>query len=266
MITGVYTERGAAIPGAVVWRTLATDPSAVKRVLPDGCMDLLWMDGALRIAGPDTAAYLPVQVPGARGLGLRLAPGFGPEVFGLPANELRDQRVDLDAVWPTRVVRSLTDRVAAADDPGAVLEAIAAGSLADGDGPEPWALSMAAAMRRGESVSDTARAVGFSERQLHRRSIAAFGYGPKTLARILRLQRALEHVHAGQSLALAAARAGYADQAHLSRDARRLAGATVSDVVHDSSAENRLIPLPSGSWTTAKRWPHTASKGFRWPS
>jgi AraC-like DNA-binding protein len=41
-------------------------------------------------------------------------------------------------------------------------------------------------------VRELARATGLSERQLYRRCLAAFGYGPAVLARILRLQRALQ--------------------------------------------------------------------------
>ncbi|MGV9612777.1 helix-turn-helix domain-containing protein, partial [Nocardia xishanensis] len=57
-----------------------------------------------------------------------------------------------------------------------------------------------------------------------RRSLAAFGYGPKMLARILRLQRALAVASAGTPPADTAIAAGYADQAHLARDMRELAG------------------------------------------
>ncbi|MYW10647.1 helix-turn-helix domain-containing protein, partial [Streptomyces sp. SID2563] len=65
-------------------------------------------------------------------------------------------------------------------------------------------------------------------RQLHRRALTAFGYGPKTLARVLRLQRALALVRAGLPYADAALAAGCADQAHLARDMRDLAGTTLT--------------------------------------
>nr|WP_230416296.1 helix-turn-helix domain-containing protein [Micromonospora tarapacensis] len=51
-----------------------------------------------------------------------------------------------------------------------------------------------------------------------------FGYGPKTLARILRMRRALALARTGVPLAEVAARTGYADQAHLTRDTRALTG------------------------------------------
>ena len=50
------------------------------------------------------------------------------------------------------------------------------------------------------------------------------GYGPKTLARILRMRRALDLARAGAPLAEVAVRSGYADQAHLTREVRDLAG------------------------------------------
>jgi len=64
--------------------------------------------------------------------------------------------------------------------------------------------------------------VGLSERQLRRRCGTAFGYPPSVLRRLLRLQRFLRSAIAitpeRPSLAVLAAAAGYADQAHLARE------------------------------------------------
>lgn len=80
------------------------------------------------------------------------------------------------------------------------------------------------ALDEGRPVAATADELGLGARQLHRRALTAFGYGPKTLARVLRLQRALGLVRQGVPYAETAARAGFADQAHLARDVRQLAG------------------------------------------
>jgi methylphosphotriester-DNA--protein-cysteine methyltransferase len=57
--------------------------------------------------------------------------------------------------------------------------------------------------------------------------VEQIGYGPKTLHRVLRFQRFMRHLTLPNiDLAAAAAVAGYADQAHLSRESRRLAGLT----------------------------------------
>jgi len=66
---------------------------------------------------------------------------------------------------------------------------------------------------------------GWSERTLRRRCQEAFGYGPKTLERILRFQRFVRLLSNGRvPLSVLAIEAGYADQAHLAREVRRLSG------------------------------------------
>ena len=75
-----------------------------------------------------------------------------------------------------------------------------------------------------------AGSVGMSERQLHRRCVAAFGYGPKMLARVLRMHRALRAARGGIPFVDVAARSGYADQAHMARDVKALAGVPLRDL------------------------------------
>lgn len=55
---------------------------------------------------------------------------------------------------------------------------------------------------------------------------AVFGYGYTTLVRIERARHARTLLWQGTSIAQTAAAAGYADQPHLSREFRRLVGAT----------------------------------------
>ncbi|MBO0709446.1 MAG: helix-turn-helix domain-containing protein, partial [Candidatus Dormibacteraeota bacterium] len=79
-------------------------------------------------------------------------------------------------------------------------------------------------LARGAPVAEIARRLGITERHLYRRCLEAFGYGAKTLQRILRLQRALTLVRSGSPAAIAALDAGYADQTHLAHDVRALTG------------------------------------------
>ncbi|MGS2617374.1 helix-turn-helix domain-containing protein [Micromonospora sp. LZ34] len=218
----MYRERPAGVAGAVLW-TATTAGTAPNRVLPDGCVDLLWSSHAgLLVAGPDRTAHLSPAVPGQRWVGLRLPPGTGPAVFGVPAVELRDRRVPLADLWGDRKVAGLAERAVA--DPGAVLVEVALRRLRATGGPDPLGARVAAALTAGAPVAATAAEVGLDPRALHRRSRQLFGYGPKTLARILRMRRALALARAGTPLAEVAARCGYADQAHLTRDVRDLAG------------------------------------------
>jgi methylphosphotriester-DNA--protein-cysteine methyltransferase len=81
--------------------------------------------------------------------------------------------------------------------------------------------------RPGAQAELVAAQLGISERQLRRRCQASVGYGPRMLARILRFRRFLSRIDAGAAdLARVAAEAGYADQAHLTRESTRLAGLT----------------------------------------
>ncbi|MFJ9772648.1 helix-turn-helix domain-containing protein [Kitasatospora sp. NPDC101157] len=225
-----YAERPSRLPGAVLWTKgrAETDGAADGLVLPDGCMDLLWTEGRLLVAGPDTRAFRPG--PGLRGpwAGVRFLPGAAPALLGVPAYELRDRRVELAELWPGGEVRRMTGRIDAAPDPAAALEELALRLAAAAPPADPLVRAVAAALAAGQGVAATAEAVGLGARQLHRRSLAAFGYGPKTLARILRLQRALGLARSGVPLAETAARTGYADQAHLARDVRELAGTRVT--------------------------------------
>jgi transcriptional regulator GlxA family with amidase domain len=90
------------------------------------------------------------------------------------------------------------------------------------------------------AVAASARAAGLSERQLRRRFERAVGYGPATLARVLRFQRFLHRANApdsaGAPLARLAAEAGYADQAHLARECRRLSGLPPSALLATGAA------------------------------
>jgi AraC-like DNA-binding protein len=72
---------------------------------------------------------------------------------------------------------------------------------------------------RIEQLSDW---IGFSNRQLRRRFSAAVGYGPKMFQSVLRFQRLLHlagNKNAPRNLARLSADAGYADQAHMTREA-----------------------------------------------
>ena len=118
---------------------------------------------------------------------------------------------------------------------------------------------MIAAARRlsaepGTSVPALADAVGLGERQLRRQFTAAVGYGPKTFARVARFRRALAWLSAGEPAAAAAAAAGYADQAHMSREIGTLAGRTPRQLADQGSvplppsgtpADQGSVPLPS---------------------
>jgi AraC-like DNA-binding protein len=213
----VYREL-AAPPLACLWSRVTTGDAT--DVLPDGCSDLIWQSGrGAFVAGPDTGPYPSSSAPGTVFVGARFAPGAGGAALGIPLSELRDLRVGLE-----ELDRSLADRLPGDLNPREALRRITAIALA---APRADAAVAEAARRlrhTGTRVESLADDLGLSERQLRRRFHAAAGYGPKTLQRVLRFRRFLSA--ANGDLARAALDAGYADQAHLTRECTRLAGQT----------------------------------------
>ncbi len=216
----------AAISCLWVSVTPADAAPSVAAVMPDGCTDLIWQRGrGAFVAGPDTRPAPADLTPGTILVGARFRPGAGGPALRWSLADLRDQRVDLADVAPglasqlasdltpdraLRVVRDLSARLVTAAPPDALVVA-ATGLLAS----------------RRTSVTGLVSTLAVSERQLRRRFDLAVGYGPKTMHRILRFREVLDQLATSPrsgDLADLAIRAGYADQAHLTRETTRLAG------------------------------------------
>jgi AraC-like DNA-binding protein len=202
---------------ACLWINDAADAAQRRRVLPDACVDVVWAGGRLVVAGPATQAAM-VDVPaGAASMGVRFKVGAAGAALGLPAGELIDASPALEDVWGA-AGREIGERVGEAPTPAAQLRALAT-AVRERLAAPPDDLVRAAA-------TGTARhELGIGDRHLRRRFGDAVGYGPKTLERILRFQRFLALAEAHDwGLARLAFEAGYADQAHLTRECTRLAG------------------------------------------
>ncbi|HEV2377280.1 MAG TPA: helix-turn-helix transcriptional regulator [Streptosporangiaceae bacterium] len=212
---------------ACLWvRVVPPGPHGVfSDVLPDGCTDLIWQQGlGAFVAGPDTGPAPALTPAGTVLAGVRFRPGAGGAALGVPLAELRDQRVDLADVVPW-----LSRELPADLTPGHAMDRITrvCGQLVSECPPDPVVVAATAALATGEvSVASLGQALEVSERHLRRRFDAAVGYGPKTLQRVLRFRQVLAALSARPTsdLATLAYQAGYADQAHLTRETTRLAG------------------------------------------
>jgi len=204
------------------------------QVIPDGCIDIVWTGESLRVAGPDTQPIFESFAAGTVILGVRFLPGAAPPWLGVPAAEIVNDRVPLQEFWG-QDARHLADRLR--EVPNArragdlILSALASRSplpsLVD---PAARAVAHAFARDEGDRVrlSELTATLGLSERTLRRRCENAFGYGPKTLQRILRFQQFLRLLRRSPvpGLAELAPASGFADQAHLTREVRSLGGLT----------------------------------------
>jgi AraC-like DNA-binding protein len=246
---GEYREwaPGAALREHVrcVWMNDLTRSRAESiQVVPDGCADILWTGDALCVAGPDTRPIVERLRAGVCVVGIRFHPGAASAWLGVPLNEIVNGRIPLAEFWGDDAER-LSDAICeangvanAAMEIAADLEAALAARLGDvGGADHRIAFLRAAAGGRCDAapvrMRQLAARMGLSERTLRRRCMDAFGYGFKTLDRVLRFQRFFRLAARLQdrSLAELALQAGYADQAHLTREVQRMSGTTAGQFV-----------------------------------
>lgn len=166
----------------------------------------------MRVVGVADEVDLPFLAAGTRVRGIRLRAEAVAGAFRVEAWQLRNRTVALDDLVGTRRARM----------------------LAEPDVRDSWIRSLAPAPRtvaavrllEQRPVAAVALDLGMSTRQLGRILLSDVGLTPKAFQRVQRFQRFVVASDAGSLLADAAAIAGYADQPHLSREVRRLAGTT----------------------------------------
>jgi AraC-like DNA-binding protein len=234
-----YGEHDPAPPlrahfaGYWIFRAEAPLPPAFDHsVPPDGAVSLAVVHGGpALVLGPRTEPFRPQVREGQVLYGARLWPGAAGAVLGDVAR-LANRVLPLVEVLSPGEVRGWNE--AFADRPGddeAVrrLDALCA-PLVEGARPldQPvMAAALAILESRGRAgIAALAAASGLSERQLRRRFVAAVGVTPKELARVRRLRASLLDALTRREARWGdvAAAGGYADQAHLVREYRRLCG------------------------------------------
>jgi methylphosphotriester-DNA--protein-cysteine methyltransferase len=230
----------------------ATSSSArpLERVVPDGRMEVVFHLGGpfgRRLAGGETPEQRPAIVAGQITtaillqpgrtvdlLGVRFQPWGAARILGVSAGTLTGSFPALGEVVGGPEARAVEGRLEQAPDQSARLRTLDAWLLgrlsrvrrapAEVEGAVRLALGRPAPTR----VADLAAATGHGPRRLEREFREHVGLPPKVLLRVLRLQGVLRALRAGRvrSWAAAAADAGYADQAHLTREFVDLAGLT----------------------------------------
>ena len=203
-------------------------------LLPDAAVELVWSGRGLFVRGADTRPHCVSRFPDRTFVAVRFRPGAAARVLGLEGRELADARVGVSELWGRAEMERIESRLAHASPQlaAALLEDVVERRVRELPDPAVEAV-VRLLSTRGVRVSALAGRIGLSERQLLRRCVAALGYGPKTLERILRFQRFLVAAAGRRDLGLAqlAAEAGYADQSHLTRECSRLAGQTPVSVL-----------------------------------
>jgi AraC-like DNA-binding protein len=180
------------------------------RVVPDGCADVIVGFGGAVAVGLADGPVMHHLAVGSACRGLRLRPEAVATFFGVPADELRNLNLPLEDVVGTRRARRLVDVVLHGSPDDDALTT-----------PPPEPARRAFHLLRSKSVDAAAAELSFSSRHLRRLVVEHSGLGPKTYQRVVRLRKFLAD---DRPLAQAATDAGYADQAHLTREVTRLCG------------------------------------------
>lgn len=178
----------------------------------------------LFLTGPFTAP-VPTEVAGAlRSVSIVMQPWLLRPVFDRDAAQMVDRIVELDEV-PFAGMQALRDAAAVLSQDPSNSDGLwyALENLLVSHGPitEP---RLALDRLRAEGVAAAAHAGGIGERQYRRQFVRHMGLRPSRWVRISRLEMVLQGLGAAASVALGelALDAGYADQAHMSREARSL--------------------------------------------
>lgn len=189
------------------------------------------------VSGLHDGPAVVAQGAAMTGLQLRLTWRGARALFGVPAGELAGDTVDLAALLGRRT-GGLLDRLASTPTwPGrfARLDDELAALAAQGPGDGGVAPEVARAWDRLRAtggllrIDDLAREVGWSRRHLGARFRAETGLTPKAAARVIRFERACDLLRSSPTpLAAVAADCGFADQQHLAREFRDLAGQTAT--------------------------------------
>ena len=250
----VRARPGAPLRDAIAWYSgyrQVDVPPARHRGLPSPFLTfIVTLDDPLVLAGADgTRAGFDVMIAGlhtqaatvvhdGRQSGVQVAvdPLACRSLFGLPAGELAGLDCRAEDVLPTALVEQLRtavldgdawpERLAGLDTQ---LHRLAGGARRDGVPPEvrhAWRRLLDTGGRM--AVEALAGETGWSARHLRTHFRAETGLTPKQAARVVRfdrVRRALARAPHGV-LADLAAQYGYADQSHLDREFRALAGCT----------------------------------------
>jgi AraC-like DNA-binding protein len=246
--TESYVERLpiAGLTGLVrtVWIQQIGPTDHVHRHLPTGGVEIHFpLGGRPRLLGPLTGPAIEVIPAGTTLVGVRFHPGTAPP---LPAvlDDLVDQHLSLGDLWGHTADR-LVEAMAQATSPDRALNYLQAHLLSAYRSSERLDQLVQTAVQalmpwQPVTIDSLAGDLALSPSQLRRRCLQAVGTTPKVLQRTLRFQGFLALAQAGATpsgrrgldgTAGLAIDAGYADQAHLSRECLRLTGLTPTQLL-----------------------------------
>jgi AraC-like DNA-binding protein len=216
------------------WSREDSEGTAAHRVLPDGCVDILFSADkgqpiSLSLVGLMTTALTLEIEPGRFFFGVRFRPGMA-SAFIREAGQFNDKNEPLENVT-TASARELLERLGEAESSSQMAQIIN-GFLRPLEPPKQSEHVLQQLSLIPESLDDFARETNFSTRQLRRVCLEHAGVSPKHLLRILRFRKTAQEISriastkAQPRWADFAVACGYYDQAHFIRECQHFTGET----------------------------------------
>lgn len=200
-----------------------------------------WARGIVH--GPQSSYYVTGPKPKGQIIGVSFHVGMAGAILGVPLHELQDRHVCIEDIWGSRAAE-LRERLAFAANPEAAIKMLERDLVARLQRPLllhpavahalcPAIVHAASAsneaLRPAIRVAEIQKQSGYSPRHFIALFRSNVGLAPKQFYRIQRFSAALARIARGRmTLADVALSSGYADQAHLSREFRELAGVSPS--------------------------------------
>jgi AraC-like DNA-binding protein len=244
-------------------------PHAKERILPQGTAQLVinLQEDSIRvydredtgrvercrgaaITGPCSEHFVIDTAEQRSCMGIAFQPGGAFPFFKMPASELRNANVPLDALWGARAVE-LRDRLLEAPTPEArfdLLEQALLAATARDLQRHPavrFALREFLTVPHARTIAEVTGQLGLSPRRFIQIFSAEVGLTPKLFCRVRRFQEVLRLVHQGRRIDWTeiALSCGYFDQAHFIRDFRAFSGLNPSAYLAHPREHPNHVPI-----------------------
>ncbi|MCI0534785.1 MAG: AraC family transcriptional regulator [Verrucomicrobiales bacterium] len=236
------------------------------RIVPTGTMELVFNLGENELGFSDTEqpgsyrSFSGAVFSGAHArplfvhtrkhvVGVHFKPGGAFRFLGVPASELVNTHVDVEALWG-RFTQDLREQLRTAANPAKcfrILERILAARLENASEEHRVVRAALEIFRRdaGEAKTrDLAAHLGLSQRHFIKIFSNQVGVTPKQFARVQRFQRAVDLTRESSKPEWAdvAAACGYFDQSHLIHEFQTLSGLSPAEFLRQRS--ERLLTSP----------------------
>jgi AraC-like DNA-binding protein len=236
-------------------RTVHDFGGHVHRVLPDGCIDVLFeCEGASAatsyVVGAMTRPLLVARSDAMHVFAVRFKPGAAAQFFKPPLFHLTDARIDLGDLWAHS--RALAEQVCAArttqDRINLVAQELTSRLVDERPTQRKVTLALQTLARRPDrSIEQLCRELGITRQGLAKGFRNAVGISPKMLARIFRMRIVLNHIHRSQRRPIlwrdVAQCAGYYDQAHMINEFQELTGLTPQQLIDEKAKPVSISPI-----------------------